>query len=249
MEERPSLVAFFPEEAQKHPYIYVDSREASTKNGQKIVKKLNELRAKLVIRKLDFGDFLIGEDVAIERKTIHDLVSTLTQRFLFDQIFNMKAAYPKSILLIEGYMGIIRKFRRITPEALNGALFAITQANISIVPTIDYRDTAIFLVTAAKQLRKKGKVKAVIRHRHKAKNMQQKQVYAVTGLPHVGPTLAVNLLKQFGSVHQVFSASKEELKAVNGIGPLNASRIFEVLEAPYVDEEHAVKKRNLTTDA
>jgi ERCC4-type nuclease len=248
VEDRPSLVAFFPEEAQKRPYIYVDSREASTKNGQKIVKKLKELGAKVVIRKLDFGDFLIGEDVVVERKTVHDLVSTLTQRFLFDQIFNMKAAYPKAILLIEGYMGILRKFRRITPEAINGTLFAIAQANIPIVPTIDYQDTATFIVTAAKQLLKEGKIKAVIRHRPKAKNIQQKQVYAVTGLPHVGTTLAANLLKQLGSVRQVFNASKEDLKAVNGIGPLNASRIVEVLDAPYVDEEQKAEKRNPTTD-
>ncbi len=237
MEEHPSLIAFFPDEEQKHPYIYVDSREASTKNGLKIVKKLNTLGAKVVIRKLDFGDYIVGEDIAVERKTIHDLISTLTQRFLFDQIFNMKTAYPKAILLIEGYLGILRKFRRITPEALNGALFAIARANIPIVPTIDYQDTATFLVTAAKQLRKEGKIKAVIRHRPKAKNIQQQQVYAVTGLPHVGPTLAVNLLKQFGSVRQVFNTSKEGLKAVKGIGPVNASRIVEVLDTPYVDEE------------
>lgn len=248
VEERPALVAFFPEETRKRPYIYVDSREASTKNGQKIVKKINELGAKVVIRKLDFGDFLIGEDVAVERKTIHDLVSTLTQRFLFDQIFNMKNAYPKAILLIEGYMGVLRKFRRITPEALNGALFAIVQANIPIVPTIDYQDTATFLVTAAKQQLKEGKVKAIIRHRPKAKNMQKKQIYAVTGLPHVGPALAINMLKQFGSVRQVFNASKEEFKAVTGVGPLIASRIIEVLETPYVDEENTAEKRNPTTD-
>lgn len=247
MEERPSLVAFFPEEARKRPYIYVDSREASTKNGKKIVKIINELDAKVIIRKLDFGDFLVGEDVAVERKTIHDLASTLTQRFLFDQIFKMKDAYPKSILLIEGYMGVLRKFRRITPESLNGALFAIVQANIPIVPTIDYQDTATFLVTAAKQLLKEGKEKPVIRHRPKAKNLKEKQVYAVTGLPHVGPILAVNMLKQLGSVRKVFGASKEEFRAVNGVGSLIASGIIELLEAPYTEEDKS-EKRNPTTD-
>ena len=248
MEERTSLVAFFPEEKRKRLRIYVDSREASTKNGKKIVKKVNELGAEVVIRKLDFGDFLVGEDVAVERKTIHDLVSTLTQRFLFDQIFKMKNAYPKAILLIEGYMGVLRKFRRITPESLNGTLFAIVQANIPIVPTIDYKDTATFLVTAAKQLLKEGKEKAIIRHRPKAKTLKEKQLYAVTGLPNVGPTLAANMLKQLGSVQKVFSASKEEFKAVNGVGPLTASRIIEVLEAPYADEENKAEKRNPTTN-
>jgi ERCC4-type nuclease len=93
----------------------------------------------------------------------------------------MKEAYPRSILVVEGYMGILRKFRRITPESLNGALFAISQGNIPIVPTIDYRDTATFLFVAAKQLLKEGGGKPVIRHRTKAKEIRdlpltQKQI-------------------------------------------------------------------------
>jgi len=214
----------------------VDSREASTKKGKRIVEEMNQLGAEVIVRKLDFGDFLVGEGVAVERKTIHDLVGTLTQRFLFDQIFRMKEAYPKSILLIEGYMGILRKFRRITPESLNGALFALAQGNIFIIPTIDYKDTAIFLVTASKQLLKEGKETAVIRHRPKAKTVKEKQLYAVTGLPHVGPVLAENVLKKFGSVRKVFCASKEEFMEVDGIGSLIASRITEVLDAPFETE-------------
>jgi len=86
------------------------------------------------------------------------------------------------------------------------------------------------------------KEKAVIRHRPKAKNVQKKQLYVVTGLPHVGPILARKMLKQFGSVRQVFSASKEELKAVNGVGALIASKIIEVLEEPYEDDKNNAEK-------
>lgn len=241
VEESPSLVSFFPNDGDKRLRIFVDSREASTKNGKKIVEIMNRLGAEIVVRKLDFGDFLVGEDVAVERKTIHDLVGTLTQRFLFDQLFKMKKAYPQSILLIEGYMGVLRKFRRITPESLNGALFTLIQGNIPIVPTIDYKDTAIFLITAAKQLLKEGRETTVIRHRPKAKKLKDKQLYAVTGLPHVGPVLAEKMLKKRGSVRRVFCSSKKEFMEVDGVGSLITSGIIEVLDSPYEDGEDSPK--------
>lgn len=246
MEESPSLVSFFSNDGEKRLRICVDSREAANKNGKKIVEIMNRLGAEIIVKKLDFGDFLVGEDVAVERKTIHYLVGTLTQRFLFDQLFRMKEAYPQSFLLIEGYMGVLRKFRRITPESLNGALFALVQGNIPVVPTIDYKDTAIFLVTAAKQLLKEGRETAVIRHRPKAKNIKDKQLYAVTGLPLVGPVLAEKMLKKFGSVRKVFCSSKEEFMEVDGVGSLITSGIMEVLDAPY--EEEKAKERKLSTD-
>ena len=101
MTEQQSITVYFPEKGTDKPTIYVDSREASNSTGKKIVEKLNELGAEVATRKLDFGDYLIGEEVAVERKTVFDLAGTLTQRFLFDQIFKMREAYPKSILVVK----------------------------------------------------------------------------------------------------------------------------------------------------
>jgi SAM-dependent methyltransferase len=94
--------------------------------------------------------------VAIERKTVFDLANTLTQRFLFDQIFRMKEAYPHSIVLIEGYMGLLRKFRRITPESLSGALFTLAQAGWQVTG-VDFAPRAIRM---AKRKTKKAGIRA-----------------------------------------------------------------------------------------
>jgi ERCC4-type nuclease len=247
VEEAPSLVSFLPNKGEKRPRIYVDSREAATKNGKNIIEILSRRGSEVIIRKLNVGDFLLGNDVAVERKTIHDLAGTLTQRFLFDQLFRMKEAYPRSILLLEGHMGVLRKFRKITPEALHGALFALVQGNVPVVPTIDYKDTAIFLVTAAKQLLKEGQDNAVIRHRLKTKNLRARQLYAVTGLPHVGPALAERMLRKHGTVRKVFCASKEEFLQIDGVGSLITSRILEILDAPYEEYDQG-KEGTLSTD-
>jgi len=233
--DQTTMFSYMRKTSGEKPTIYVDSREASNRNGKKIVSLLNELGAETVVKKLDFGDYLIGEDVTIERKTVFDLANTLTQRFLFDQIFKMREAYPRSLVLIEGYMGLLRKFRRISPESLNGALFALAQANIPIVPTIDYKDTAIFLATSAKQLLKAEKIPPTIRHRLKTESVKEQQLFVVAGLPHIGPVLGENLLSHFKTVRAVFSSSKEELMDVKGIGPQIADGIMKVLDNPYED--------------
>jgi len=228
-----TMKPYLPKKDEEKPVVYVDSREASNRNGQKIVNEMKQLGAEVTVSKLDFGDYMVGEDIAVERKTIFDLASTLTQRFLFDQIFKMREVYPKGLVIIEGYMGLLRKFRRITPEAMNGALFALAQNGVPLVPTIDYKDTALFLVVASKQLAKEARIPATIRHRTKTESTPEQQLYLMAGLPHVGPVLANSLLKYFGTPRRVLHATTEELMEVSDIGPKIAQDILTVLETPY----------------
>ena len=234
-----TMKSYIPRKDEEKPVICVDSREAANRNGRKIVDEMEQLGAEVKIMKLDFGDYMVGEDVAIERKTVFDLASTLTQRFLFDQIFKMREAYPKAFVIVEGYMGILRRFRRITPESMNGALFALAQNGIPLVPTIDYKDTALFLVVGAKQLANEAKIPAIIRHRTKTESTSEQQLYLVAGLPHVGPVLSNNLLRYFGTPRRVLRATQEELTEVTDIGPKIAQDIMTVLDTPYRVEESA----------
>lgn len=231
MPDQTMLYSYLRKE-KKRPEIVIDSREASNRNGKKILNSLEKFDIDIIVKKLDFGDYLIG-DVAIERKTVFDLVNTLTQRFLFDQIFRMKEAYPRSIVLIEGYMGLLRKFSRITPESLSGALFAIAQASIPVIPTIDCQDTATFLATSAKQMFKNEEIPPTIRHRPKTEDIKEQQLFMITGLPHIGSVLGEKLLDHFGTARNIFSASKRELMDIKGIGPLIADSISKVLDTPY----------------
>jgi ERCC4-type nuclease len=243
MREQPSLTAFLPHEGilAEAPVIYMDSREASTSVGKKIAQRLNEFGADLRVKTLDFGDYLVGGDVAIERKTVFDFVGTLTKRFLFDQILNMRNVYPRSLVLLEGYMGVLRRFSRIRPESIYGSLFALAHCGVPVVPTIDHKDSALFIFTAAKQLQKESKP-SVIRRGEKRKSLSDMQLYVVAGLPRVGHTQAVKLLSKFSTVRRVFSASKQELMEVDRIGTQIANTIVEVLDAPFKSEEESVNR-------
>lgn len=235
LDRQKTILTYLPKRTGEKPQICVDSREASNRNGKRIVGILEELGAETIVTKLDFGDYLIGGDVAIERKTVFDLANTLTQRFLFDQLFKMKEAYPKSMLLIEGYMGLLRKYSRVSPESLNGALFTLAQNGIPLVPTIDCRDTAIFLLISAKQLLKSEDLPLIIRHKVKNESVSDQALFTVAGLPHIGPTLGKSLFAHFKTVRAVFAASKDELMKVKGIGPQIANDVVQVFDTPYDD--------------
>jgi len=55
----------------------------------------------------------------------------------------------------------------------------------------------------------------------------------VSALPSVGPAVARNLLKHFGSVQAVVNASEEELQKVELVGPKIAERIRELMGSEY----------------
>ena len=63
------------------------------------------------------------------------------------------------------------------------------------------------------------------------------QMKYITGaLPGIGAALAEPLLKEFGSVEKLFSASEEDLQKVSLIGKGKAKKIREVISADFHEE-------------
>ncbi len=109
----------------EEPTIIVDSREASS--AEKIVKGLVERGVNVKTQLLEKGDYILSDQCAVERKTVSDFVYTLTRRYLFEQIFTLKDVYPKSLVVLEGYMPIIYKYSNIQPSAVWGAMFNLSK--------------------------------------------------------------------------------------------------------------------------
>ena len=111
-----TLVPFMNEKKKpgEEPTIIVDSREASS--AEKIVKGLVEKGVNVKTEMLEKGDYILSDQCAVERKTVNDFVYTLTRRYLFEQLFSLKEVYPKSLIVLEGYMPIIYKYSSIHPH-------------------------------------------------------------------------------------------------------------------------------------
>jgi len=69
------------------------------------------------------------------------------------------------------------------------------------------------------------------------------QLYAVAGLPHVGRTQAAKLLSNFLTVRRVFTASKDELMEIDRIGKQVAEDITKVLDTPFNLENEGVNEK------
>ncbi|MCP3932468.1 MAG: hypothetical protein GY705_25635 [Bacteroidetes bacterium] len=65
----------------------------------------------------------------------------------------------------------------------------------------------------------------VLRKGYKPKRIKTQQLFFLQGLPKVGPSTAEALLKKFGSLEKVVTASEQELKTVEGIGKKKAMNI------------------------
>lgn len=210
------------------PIIFADYREM----GCNVVELLRKKGADVKEMRLEVGDYLISEKVAVERKTASDFVGSLIDGRLFEQLRNM-VEYEKPLLIIEGTPKELFLVRNISSNAVLGALASITlDFGVPVLFSEDEAQTADLLYIIAKRIQMPNEKEISLRKKRKL-SMPEQQQFIVESLPLVGPKTAKALLKKFGSVRGVFSATKKELEEIPNIGPKKAKKIIEVLDTKY----------------
>lgn len=210
--------------------ILADTREI--KSG--VLKCLDAYGIDLKTMKLDVADYVVSDDMAVERKTIADFNASLIdgKRNLFSQLVDLSRAYKKPVLIIEGDEDLAAG--QMHENSVRGALLSIEiDLNVSVFYTKNEEETALLLKMMAKKEQVNEK-KTVNPHGKKpAKTTREQQEYILSSISGVGPHAAQILLQAFGSLNHIFNASEEELCRVKGIGKVTAQRIREVVEAEY----------------
>ena len=209
------------------PEIVADDRETSSR----VVEHLSELGARLQIRRLEQGDYLIGDRILVERKTARDFVDTLVERDLFGQIRDLATGSSRPVLIIEG--GDIYTARDVNPAAIRGAFAAIAvDLGVAIFLTKDELETAQMILTFARR-EEGGRGERKIHPYKSYRSLKEQQEYIIASFPSVGLRNARLLLSHFGSVKGVLDAGEEALRAVKGIGEKTARQIFELSRQLY----------------
>lgn len=228
-----TLMPFLKEKKDnsEEPTIIVDSREASS--AAKIVKGLVERGVHVKTDTLEKGDYILSDECAVERKTVSDFVYTLTRRYLFEQLFRLKDVYPKSLILLEGYLPIIYKFSHIQPAAIWGAMFNLAKNGIAIVNTASQKETVDFLYTAARQEQIVEKRLPVVHAFKKCDTLADAQVYFVASLPSIGREKAEAVLKSYQTPLNALINVDDWSKTVDGLGPVISNKVKEVLSVPF----------------
>lgn len=216
---------------QEQPTIIIDSREANS--APKIAKGLRERGVNVKTEQLEKGDYILSDVCAVERKTVQDFVYTLTRRFLFEQLFRLKEVYPKSLILLEGYLPIIYKYSRIQPASVWGAMFSLARNGISIVNTTSYKETVDFLYVAAHQEQIIEKRSPTVHAFKKVDSISDAQVYFIASLPSIGREKAIAILKSYQTPINALMNTDDWTETVHGLGPIISNKAKEVLNSPF----------------
>ncbi len=219
----------FPQEEKGLIRVFVDQREI--RSG--IVKALEKLGMDVILKTLEVGDYVVSDRVGIERKTVEDFFSTLMEgRDMFGQISDLARTFERPLLIIEG--DGLYTARQIHPNAVRGVLSSIAiDFRVPIIFSRDEEDTAALISTMAKREQSDAKRGISLHGNKTALTLKEQQEYVVSSIPEVGPTVARNLLRHFGSVERIMTASREELMEVGLVGPKTAERIKEVVGGKY----------------
>ena len=186
---------------------------------------------------LPSADYLLSDDVAVERKTASDFVASILDRRLFGQTTRMKVLFPRALLIIEGDLSQVP--HSIDIEAIRGALaFLTVRAGITVLQLSDAVETAAMLRMMARHAQERvGQPVSLREPRPQIEELYA--AYLVEGLPGIGPRRARMLLAHFGSPAAIMCAAAEELARVPGIGKKSAQRIWQAVNAHYRPEKPA----------
>jgi ERCC4-type nuclease len=236
MSPTETLMPFIKEpQKTEQPTIIIDTREANA--SPKITQGLIELGANVKTQLLHKGDYIISDTCAIERKTVHDFVYTLTRRYLFEQIFALKDIYSQPMILLEGYLPIIYKFSHINPTSVWGAMFALAKNGIAMIHTNSYKETIDFLYTAAKQEQMGEKRTPIVHPAKKTETLADAQIYFVASLPNIGREKAVSVLKTYQTPLNALINLDKWTKDVYGLGPKISEKVRQVINTPFEEKE------------
>jgi len=131
-------------------------------------------------------------------------------------------------MLIEG--DPYRDTGEMSSQAVRGAMVAVTVFwCIPVLASRDARDSATLLRMIARQ-NERGAKHLNQRHQRAGRNLAERRVHVLQGLPGIGAKKAQRLLDQFGTVRRVMAASGEAMREVKGLGEKTTRKICRVLE-------------------
>ncbi|MEK6906738.1 MAG: ERCC4 domain-containing protein [Nanoarchaeota archaeon] len=207
--------------------IIIDYRE---KNSL-VPSELVNLGFNIEFTELKVADYLI-KDVAIERKTVSDFISSMLNKRLIKQLEEIQQ-YKTRFLIIEGIeeqeLYSDEGINGVNPNSIRGFIISIIMKyNTPIIYTKNSSDTAKFISVITKRLNKADE-EISLNISKKSLSKSEKMQYILEGFPGIGPKNAKKLLKKFKTIKEIINAPQEEL--IKSIG--KKAEIFKIVDEEY----------------
>lgn len=178
-------------------------------------------------RRLDAGDVVMG-DVAVERKTLSDYVSTLLGRRapdLYDQVRRLSEAYEHSYVLLEAELPADGD-EGVPAAAVRGSAASITaRLGTPVIPCSDLDRLVDMAVRLGRKHVEEPSTPALPNGSVTVLDAPtSKRMYGC--IDGVGPDTAGRLYEAYPAVVDLAAASPEELMRIDGVGPKRANAIY-----------------------
>ena len=204
--------------------IVIDERER--KSG--IPKLLRAIGVNVEVKTLPIGDYIVSHETVVERKSIHDFISSIFDGRLFDQCNRLKEHFKFPIILLEGNVDEIESITE-NPLVFYGALSTIAvDFKIPVIPTPNASHTAKLLISLSS--RKESIKGPLLKKIKKSNDIQKQQLIVLCSLPGIGEKIAIRMLEKFGTPLKALSSSTKDLAKIPGLGELRAKKIKKMLQ-------------------
>jgi DNA excision repair protein ERCC-4 len=208
------------------PRVIADERERQSG----VPDRLSKLDVRVYYSRLTVGDYVVNPEIAAERKSIGDFVSSVYDGRLFAQASALSSSYRKPYIIVEGDVNQVSKLVK-NLASYYGALASVTLAyDLRLMHTANADETAFAIAALVKNSRARPVPPGFAQPPPKSKDEAQQQLYFVSALPGVGLKLAKRMLGRYGTPRRVVSLTEAQLAMIPGVGPKRASKIVHLLD-------------------
>ena len=176
--------------------IIVDHREPAG-----IKKHLIKLGMNVKEQQLDIADYVLSDAVACERKTGADLISSLMDNRLFEQIDRLIETYEQPILILEDLSLAFERveWKKRKKHVFGALTYIFLRRQLPIVPTGSKSETAILLNRIASWTQEEKTDPLIARKSPKKRTLRDDQLYFLQGLYNTGQKKGEILLDSFNN--------------------------------------------------
>ena len=211
------------------PRVIADERERQSG----VPERLSKLDVRVYYSRLAVGDYVVNPEIAAERKSIGDFVSSVYDGRLFAQAASIASSYRKPYIIVEGDVTQVSKSVK-NLASYYGAIASVTLAyDLRLMHTANADETALAIAALVKNSRARPIPPGLVQAPPKSKDEGQQQLYFVSSLPGVGMKLARRMLGRHGTPRRVVSLTEAQFAMIPGVGAKRASKIAHVLDTPY----------------
>ena len=224
--------------------VVADERERASG----VPEELSKLNVRVYFSRLPVADYVLNPELAVERKSVRDLVSSVYDSRLFYQAAKLSAAYAKPFLLVEGDSKEVESLAK-NLKSFYGAIANVTLAyGLRVLYTANPKETAMALAELLSHARAKPRAMMPAELPPKGKSISQQQLYLVSSMPGIGRKLAERLLSKYATPRRIMSLTAGELAMTQGIGWKRAEKIKEMMDATFTRHQQGAAQARLESE-